>query len=149
MKILYSATVDGDSPTIFHSYCDGICPVLVFIKTTKKKRFGGYTEASFESSKVFKGKKDDHAFIFSIDKLKTYDIEKGTKAICCYNIYGPVFYGYEYCNIYLVGNFLETVGNVARKGDRFNTTVDFEINGGDQKFKVRELEVYKVYFREG
>ena len=41
------------------------------------------------------------------------------------------------------------MGNVARKGDRFNTTVDFEINGGDQKFKVRELEVYKVFFREG
>ena len=148
-KLLYSATEDGDSCEVFHILCDGESPLLVLIKTNKAKKFGGYTEASFEPSLKKKGKKDDHAFIFSIDKLKTYDIEKGTKAICCYNIYGPVFYGYEYCNIYLVGNFLETVGNVARKGDRFNTTVDFEINGGDQKFKVRELEVYKVYFREG
>ena len=147
MKILYSATVDGDSPTIFHSYCDGICPVLVFIKTTKKKRFGGYTEASFESSKVFKGKKDDNAFIFSIDKLKTYDVEEGQNAICAYKNYGPVFYGYEYCNIYLIGNFLSNNGNVAKKGDRYKTTEDFELNGGKQKFLTQELEVYQVILK--
>ena len=147
MKLIYSASEDGDSPTVFHSACDGISPVLVFIKTTKNFRFGGFTEVPFESSKVFKGKKDDNAFIFSIDRLKTYDVEEGQNATCSYKNYGPVFYGYEYCNIYLIGNFLSNNGNVAKKGDRYNTTVDFELNGGKQKFLTEELEVYQIFLK--
>ena len=81
-------------------------------------------------------------------KKKIYEVEKGTKAICCYKNYGPVFYGYEYCNIYLIGNFLSVEGNVAKKGDRFNTTEDYELNGGEKKFMAEEVEVYQVFLSE-
>ena len=142
INMLYSASEDGDACTIFHSMCDGISPLLVFVKTNKGLRFGGFTSASFESSTNYKGKVDDTAFIFSLDKKKIYDVEKGKKAICCYKNYGPVFYGYEYCNIYLVGNLLNVEGNVAKKGDRYNTTEDYEINGGEKKFMAEEVEVF-------
>ena len=147
MKLIYSATKDGDSAEIFHSLCDGLSPIIALIKTTKGIKFGGYTEAPFENSKKRKGNKDDNAFIFSLTKGKTYDVEKGTNATCSYKNYGPVFYGYEYCNIYLYGDFFSDEGNVAKKGDRYNTTEDFELNNGEQKFMVRELEVYQVFFR--
>ena len=147
MKLRYSASKDGDSAEIFHSLCDGLAPLIVLIKTTKGVKFGGYTETPFEFSKKRKGNKDDNAFIFSINKEKTYDVEKGTNATCSYRNYGPVFYGYEYCNIYLYGDFFSDEGNVAKKGDRYNTTEDFEINDGEQKFMVKELEVYQVYFK--
>ena len=147
MKLRYSASKDGDSAEIFHSLCDGIAPIIALVKTTKGIKFGGYTEVPFEFSKKRKGNKDDNAFIFSINKGKTYDVEKGTNATCSYRNYGPVFYGYEYCNIYLYGDFFSDEGNVAKKGDRYNTTEDFEINDGEQKFMVRELEVYQVYFK--
>ena len=147
MKLRYSASKDGDSAEIFHSLCDGLSPIIALIKTTKGVKFGGYTEAPFEFSKKRKGNKDDNAFIFSINKGKTYDVEKGTNATCSYKDYGPVFYGYEYCNIYVYGDFFTDEGNVAKKGDRYNTTEDFEINNGEQKFMVRELEVYQVYFK--
>ena len=147
MKLRYSASKDGDSAEIFHSLCDGIAPIVALVKTTKGIKFGGYTEVPFEFSKKRKGNKDDNAFIFSINKGKTYDVEKGTNATCSYRNYGPVFYGYEYCNIYLYGDFFSDEGNVAKKGDRYNTTEDFEINDGEQKFMVRELEVYQVYFK--
>ena len=148
MNLIYSATEDGDACTIFHSKCDGVCPTLSFVKTKKGKRFGGFTTAPYQSSNSFKGKKDDQAFIFSIDKKKTYEVDKGTNAICCYKNYGPVFYGYEYCNIYLIGNFLSVEGNVAKKGDRFKTTEDYELNGGDKKFLAVEVEVYQVILKE-
>ncbi len=147
MKLRYSASKDGDSAEIFHSLCDGLAPVVVLVKTTKGIKFGGYTEVPFENSQKRKGKKDDNAFIFSINKEKTYDVERGTNATCSYKNYGPVFYGYEYCNIYLYGDFFSDEGNVAKKGDRYNTTEDFEINDGEQKFMVKELEVYQVYFK--
>ena len=147
MKLRYSASKDGDSAEVFHSLCDGLAPLVALIKTTKGVKFGGYTETPFEFSKKRKGNKDDNAFIFSIDKGKTYDVEKGTNATCSYRNYGPVFYGYEYCNIYLYGDFFTDEGNVAKKGDRYNTTEDFELNNGEQKFMVKELEVYQVYFK--
>lgn len=144
IKCIYRATTDGDAAAIFHKNCDGISPLLVFVKTTMNKRFGGFTMASFEATVNFKGKKDDDAFIFSLDKYRTYDVMEGQNAICCYKGYGPVFYGYEYCNIYLAKNFLKTEGNVARKADRFQTIEDFEINDGEQKFLAKEVEVFMV-----
>jgi hypothetical protein len=148
MNLIYSASEDGDACTIFHSMCDGIYPLLVFIKTTRGIRFGGFTSVPYECTTTYKGKVDDMAFIFSLDKKKVYDVEKGAKAICCYKNYGPVFYGYEYCNIYLIGNFLNVEGNVAKKGDRFNTTQDYEINAGEKKFMAEEVEVFQVFIGE-
>ena len=148
IKLLYSASEDGDACTIFHSMCDGTSPLLVFVKTNKGLRFGGFTSKTFECSTTYKGKVDDKAFIFSLDKKKIYEVEKGKKAICCYKNYGPVFYGYEYSNIYLVGNLLNVEGNVAKKGDRYNTAEDYEINGGEKKFMAEEVEVFQVFLEE-
>ena len=148
MNLIYSASEDGDACTIFHSMCDGISPLLIFIKTNRGIRFGGFTSVPYECTTTYKGKIDDMAFIFSLDKKKVYEVEKGAKAICCYKNYGPVFYGYEYCNIYLIGNFLNVEGNVAKKGDRFNTTEDYEINAGEKKFMAEEVEVFQVTLGE-
>ena len=147
LKLIYSASKDGDSAEVFHSLCDGIAPLVVLIKTSKNVIFGGYTEAPYAFTKKRTGNKDDNAFIFSINKMKTYDVEKGTNATCSFRDYGPVFYGYEYCNIYLFGDFFNDEGNVAKKGDRYNTTEDFEINNGEQKFLTKELEVFQVFFK--
>jgi hypothetical protein len=148
MNLIYSASEDGDACTIFHSMCDGISPLLIFIKTNRGIRFGGFTSVPYECTTTYKGKVDDMAFIFSLDKKKVYEVEKGAKAICCYKNYGPVFYGYEYCNIYLIGNFINVEGNVAKKGDRFNTTEDYEINAGEKKFMAEEVEVFQVTLGE-
>ena len=148
MNLIYSASENGDACTIFHSICDGVCPILAFIKTKKGKKFGGFTTVPYQSSNTFKGKKDDAAFIFSCDKKKTYEVDKGANAVCSYKNYGPVFYGYEYCNIYLIGNFLNVEGNVAKKGDRYKTTEDYEINGGEKKFLATEVEVFQVILKE-
>ena len=92
IHLLYSATDDGDSAQDFHSKCDRKAPIIVLIKTKKNVIFGGYTEVPYFSSKKFKGNKDDNAFIFSVDKMKTYEVEKGAIATCSYRNYGPVFF---------------------------------------------------------
>ena len=144
MNLIYSASEDGDACTIFHSMCDGISPLLIFIKTNRGIRFGGFTSVPYECTTTYKGKVDDMAFIFSLDKKKVYEVEKGAKAICCYKNYGPVFYGNEFSNIFLKEPFFKKKGSVAPKGDRFETKEDFEINLGKQYFKPLQIEVFHI-----
>ena len=144
MKLIYRATDDGDTAEMFHKKCDNLSPLLILIKTTKHRRFGGFTQATFESSEEPKGKLDGSAFIFSLDKLKSYDVQEGQNSICSCKKNGPIFYGNESCNIYLSDKFFLTKGNVARKGDRYNTNEDYEINFGKAKFVTKEIEIYHI-----
>ena len=145
MKLIYRATDDGDTAEMFHKKCDNLSPLLILIKTTKHRRFGGFTQECYESCNEMKGKLDGSAFIFSLDKFKSYDVQEGQKAICTCKEKGPIFYGNESCNIYLSDKFFLTKGNVAKKGDRFNTNEDYEINFGKAKFVTKEIEVYHIY----
>jgi hypothetical protein len=146
MKLIYRATDDGDTAEMFHKKCDNLSPLLILIKTTKHRRFGGFTQECYESCNEMKGKLDGSAFIFSLDKFKSYDVQEGQKAICTCKEKGPIFYGNESCNIYLSDKFFLTKGNVAKKGDRFNTNEDYEINFGKAKFVTKEIEIYHNYF---
>ena len=145
MKLIYRATDDGDTAEMFHEKCDNISPILILIKTDQHRRFGGFTQACYESTEKLEGKKDGSAFIFSLDRLKSYDVQEGQNPIGTCKNNGPIFYGNECCNIYLSDNFFKKKGNVARKGDRFNTNEDYEINYGKARFLTRELEAYQIY----
>ena len=145
MKMIYRASEDGDTAQMFHKKCDKQSPILLLVKTTKNRRFGGFSQCFFESTNDPIGKLDDSAFIFSLNKLKTYDIQQGQSAICTCKDKGPMFYGNVSCNIFLGDNFFTTKGNVAKKGDRYKTTEDYEINFGKSKFFAKEVEIYRVY----
>ena len=144
LNLIYRGTRDGDMGQDFHKLCDGLSPILLIIKTTHNVRFGGYTETYFEGTDEYLGKKDDNAFIYNLDKRKYYNIKKGENAILCYKNYGPVFYGNEFSNIFLKEPFFKKKGNVAPKGDRFDTKEDFEINLGKQYFKPLQIEVFHI-----
>ena len=144
LNLIYRGTRDGDMGQDFHKLCDGLSPILLIIKTTHNARFGGYTETYFEGTDEYLGKKDDNAFIYNLDKRKYYNIKKGENAILCYKNYGPVFYGNEFSNIFLKEPFFKKKGNVAPKGDRFDTKEDFEINLGKQYFKPLQIEVFHI-----
>ena len=144
LNLIYRATRDGDMGQDFHKFCDGLSPILLIIKTTHNVRFGGYTETYFEGTDEYLGKKDDNAFIYNLDNRKYYNIKKGENAILCYKNYGPVFYGNEFSNIFLKEPFFKKKGNVAPKGDRFDTKEDFEINLGKQYFKPLQIEVFHI-----
>ena len=144
LNLIYRGTRDGDMGQDFHKLCDGLSPILLIIKTTHNVRFGGYTETYFEGTDEYLGKKDDNAFIYNLDKRKYYNIKKGENAILCYKNYGPVFYGNEFSNIFLKEPFFKKKGNVALKGDRFDTKEDFEINLGKQYFKPLQIEVFHI-----
>ena len=140
LALIYKASRDGDDAEIFHSRVDNIKNNITFIKTNKGVRFGGYTNQSWDGINVFK--EDDSAFIFSLTKLKTYDVNKIESAIWCNPNYGPIFGGYQ---IDIFDRFMSrNMSKTGMKGVGYDTNEDFELNNGEKNFLVDELEVYEI-----
>ena len=139
LNLLYKATADSDKASAFHSKCDDAKSSLVLVETDKGKRFGGFTTCSWSGDCV--DKKDEDAFVFSLDKMMTYDNIPGEDAIGCYPKFGPIFLG---CQIRIYDNAFSKGGTTFEKGLNFNTEEDYELTGGEREFNVREIEVYEV-----
>ena len=139
LNLLYKATADSDKAAAFHAKCDEANSTIVLIETDKGKRFGGYTTCSWSGDCV--EKKDEEAFVFSLDKMMTYDNIPGDDAIGCYPKFGPIFLG---CQIRIYDNAFSKGGTTFERGLNFDTQEDFELTGGDRVFNVKEIEVYEV-----
>ena len=109
------------------------------VETNKGKRFGGYTTCSWKGDCI--DKKDKEAFIFSLDKMMTYDNIPGEDAIGCYPNFGPVFSG---CQIRIYDNAFTKGGTTYERELNYNTEEDFELTGGERIFGIKEIEVYEV-----
>ena len=139
INLLYKASVDGDKADAFHEKCDQAQNSIVLVETKNGKRFGGFTTCSWSGNCV--DKEDRNAFIFSFDKMKTYDNIPGDEAIGCYPKFGPIFLG---CQIKIFDNFFTKGGTTFEKELNFNTQEDYELTGGDRNFEVKDIEVYEV-----
>ena len=139
LNLIYKASADSDKAIDFHNKCDKAKNTIVLIETDKGKRFGGYTSVSWEGN--CEDKIDDDAFVFSLDKMKIYNIIPGEKAIGCYPKFGPVFLG---CQIKIFDNAFKRGGTTFEKGLNYNTTEDYELTDGDREFNVKDVEVYEV-----
>ena len=139
INLLYKASVDSDKAEIFHEKCDQAQNTIVLVETKDGKRFGGFTTCSWSGNCV--DKNDPKAFIFSFDKMKTYDNIPGDEAIGCYPKFGPIFLG---CQIKIFDNAFTKGGTTFEKELNFNTEEDYELTGGNRTFEVKEIEVYEV-----
>ncbi len=139
LNLLYKATIDSDKAEIFHQKCDSAESSLVLIKSGNGKRFGGYTSCNWKGNSI--EKRDENAFVFSLDKMKIYENIPGEDAIGCYPKYGPIFLG---CQIRIYDEFFTKGGTTFEKGLNYKTEEDFELSGGLKEYDVKEIEVYSV-----
>jgi hypothetical protein len=137
-KIIFRSNIDGDCASTFHEKCDKIRNTLILIKASGNKRFGGFTTETWDGNDI--NKKDEKSFIFSIDKMKIYDIIPGQNAINCNPDLGPVFLS----QIKLLDKFFTQGGTTSTKGKNYKNLEDFEITDGAEKFGVKEVEVYQI-----
>ena len=143
INLLYKASADSDSAAVFHEKCDGANNTIVLVETKDGKRFGGYTTKSWTGNCVEKA--DPDAFIFSFDKMKTYDNIPGDDAIGCYPKFGPIFLG---CQIKIFDNAFTRGGTTFEKELNFYTEEDYELTGGNRTFDVKDIEVYEVIIED-
>ena len=118
LNLLYKATADGDTAEAFHQKCDQAESSLVLVETDKGKRFGGFTSNNWRGDG--EDKMDPKAFVFSLD---------------------PIFLG---CQIRIFDHAFEKGGTTFEKGANYETEENFELSGGEQHFRVKEIEVYEV-----
>jgi hypothetical protein len=152
-NLVYRATEDGDKAADFHNKCDKIGPNITLIKTKKGFIFGGFTFKNWEhmprdidvnKPNLGSASRDARAFGFSVSSQKIYNNEKPNEfAIWCNRNFGPTF----------KNNLFQIFDSCLRKGGycsiRSNSHFggqfsDYEISGGESRFKVEELEVYEV-----
>ena len=143
INLLYKASADSDSAAVFHEKCDSANNTIVLVETKDGKRFGGYTTQSWRGNCI--DKPDTDAFIFSFDKMKTYDNIPGDDAIGCYPKFGPIFLG---CQIKIFDNAFTKGGTTFEKELNFNTEEDYELTGGSRTFDVKDIEVYEVIIED-
>ena len=139
LNLLYKATVDSDKASAFHNKCDGAKSTIVLVESRNGKRFGGFTSCDWKGNAI--EKKDENAFVFSLDKMKAYNIIPGELAIGCYPKFGPVFLG---CQIRIYDEAFIKGGTTFEKEKNYETKEDYELTGGLKKFEVKEIEVYSV-----
>jgi hypothetical protein len=137
-ELIYKGTIDGDSSITFHEKCDNYKNTLVLIYSSINKKFGGFTTRTWEGEDI--NKKDDHCFIFSVEKGIIYDLNEGEDAIKCSKEYGPIFVN----QIAIFDNFITQGGIITNISRSFNMKEDDELLNAYEKFGVKEVEVYHV-----
>ena len=153
LALVYRASEDGDRAADFHKKCDRIGHNLVIIKTRKGNIFGGFTFKNWEHMprdidekrpNLGSASRDSRAFGFNVNIQKIYENEKPNEfAIWCNKNYGPTFKN----NLFQIFDSCMKKGGYCsvRTNSHFGGQLtDFEIAGGESRFRVEELEVYEV-----
>ena len=149
-KLIYRASSDGPTPSIYHEKCNGIPKTLCFIKTTEDIIFGGYANIKLVGGLYGENRNDKDAFAFSLNLSKIY-LPKNEPSLHFNEYYGPIFgnnnhlryiFFVESDNFFEKGGWTCTVKNNAYDG----FLVDYEINGGKKNFQIKEMEVYQLSF---
>ena len=138
-NLVYKAFDLDDRAQTFHEKCDNLKNSLILIETSKDIRFGGFTTKSWKGNCIKKF--DKNAFVFTIGTNKIFNVFPHQPAIGCYPRYGPVFFG---CQIRIFDEFFKNGGTTCYKGLNYNTNFDFELNNGEQRFLVKDIEVYSL-----
>ena len=141
IKLLLDSKIDGDSTQTFYNKCSNKFPTVVFVKTTKGRRFGGYCSIGWENTKS-NWKKDINNFIFSLDKKKKYKIKEPKYGIQTNLGYFAFGNGNDF-NIY--NNCTSNNNNYNNNGGTYETTETYELNG-EKNFTVSSYEVYQIEY---
>ena len=137
--LVYKAFDVGDKARVFHEKCDNLNMSLVLIETDKDVRFGGFTSQSWAGNCL--KKYDNNAFVFNIDNNKIFDVILNELAIGCFPKFGPVFFG---CQIRIYDDFFSRGGTTCHKGLNYRTNIDYELTNGEQKFLIKDIEIYGI-----
>jgi len=153
MELIYRGTRDGSSFNDFHNKCDNKGESIILIKNDKDNIFGGYT--SYPWGKDSKYHSSPDSFLFTLTNIYNINPTKFPSKNDQNEVYhnsgnGPVFGGGHDLGIYndflnkggWSGNFPYTYEDKLGKGKSIFTGKD---NNNDAYFKIKEVEVFKVY----
>ena len=145
IKLLYRGSRDGDRTKTCHELCDNKKNVLIIIQSDTGYMFGGYSKIGFKTNNIRdEWKIDNNCFLFSVNLKKIYPVIRDKEAIChIKETFGLCFFN----GLGFYDNFMnETTNKIHTLIKEYYNDVneDFEMNGGNQFFKCKELEVFQL-----
>lgn len=153
LRMVYKATVHGDSSENFHKKTDGGESYLIIIKDNNDNIFGGFTSKNFHYVKYFDFSwefiSDSSAFLFNLNEKTMYSIKKEytNKAIIADLNYCSIFG--ENGDLVIANHFFTTNSSCAFPKNYGNgNEKECAITNGKRRFLVVEMEVFKVFIDE-
>ena len=142
-ELIFRATRDGYLAKNLHEKVDGIDNTIIIIKTSKGMKFGGYISYFWSSDDQWVSD-DEECFVFSISLKKIYYPVKGNIKYYFYKDYGPNFSVFGIENNLFEKTSINT--QTAKHANCFFSgfTTDYELNGGEKEFQVKELEIFEI-----
>jgi hypothetical protein len=160
IDLLFRSSRDGDNLENIKKAIDKRKNVLAVLKTTKGRRFAGFTEKGYNFSKS-EGE-DENAFLISFDNYRAYDYEKYVLnyQIGFYfiqrdrNTYSSVFtscscpfFFQNNGNIYIPNDFYSKNCRIERvECPKWNQILELNLN--EEKFNIKELEYFQIHVKE-
>ena len=143
-ELLLRGSRDGFCASDFHSKCDEQNFTLTFIETKKGRRFGGFTEETWDQSRSWK--KGPKSFVFSLDNKEIYYNKNNNRGIFCYDNENPNFCAFGNGHDFkLVDKCNESSNCYDNSGDTFDTNGKTRALSGEKNFGVKDYEVFKIY----
>ncbi len=150
--LVYRASRDGASAAAFHKFSDNRGPVLIIIRATNGRVFGGFTKRGFRATTDGnRYETDPAAYLFSLEKRSKHSVKgDGGWAIYDDKGYGPTF-GDNH-DIYIDGDFSMNTKNWAGIGKSYELPAGISWNtdeqrtylAGTEKFQVLDIETYAL-----
>ena len=139
-KLIYKMSKDGEKDK-FHEKCDNKGPTLCLYKIKDKDiRFGGFTSVSWDNKSG--EKRDENAFIFSINSKKMFKSTKYESSIFCKAGYGPFFGGNS--NASYAELWFCSKNSCGFYNNRIYKDLNKECTQGLKNFELDELETFQV-----
>ena len=133
--------MDGDSTSTFYQRCEKKRPTILFFKTTKGARFGGFTTQFWKCSEGdYIG--DDKSFVFSLDKREKYKVVNTKRTLCC----RKDFFQFGYCCFRICDNCTSVGGFIYNDKIYYDIPRNYGLTGGEKQFTISSYEVYQVEF---
>ena len=115
--------------------------LILFIKTINNKIFGGFTHIGFNLENNIENKRiDKDSFVFSINKMKIFDVEKMNETCIFCNIETlPEFKN----QIYFEKNNLN-YGYTGKKNKGYLVDEDYELNDKEKIFYIKQIQLIGI-----
>ena len=140
-NLLLDSKIDGDSTTTFNQKCKNKCPTILFFKTTKGVRFGGFTTKFWPEKSNFM--KDEKSFVFSLDKKEKYKVTNPNFSIYSCND----FFQFGGCCFRINNNCTSVNTNFINDSKSYyDIPCNFGLTGGDENFTISSYEVYQIEY---
>jgi len=143
-KLIYKATRDWFSAKNFQENCQNLQNVLVIAKTDHNKIIGGFSPLPWmipEETQRYLKDLTNSTFLYSVNNKEKYLIKKNCDAICVTKNHGPI-YGRN--DLEILDNCDTKQNNMCRFGESFNTKNTAKDFFGNEKYLIKEYEVYQI-----